>query len=190
MKKIITIYIILTLAMISIPVFAAKDIVLEHIEAEDIIDSSLGWGLKVSDHTGGNYGGMYSDPLIDGRLVDDDDDDGMEGPAEYTFTWNNAAAQTLEIKHLDGIADDSFNVEVYNKKGNWILIGSYEDDNNIEEWKTTIFELKGGKNVMWAKGRGEMKIRIVRTAGDWDGFGTYGQLAIDWMELRGNGKPR
>ena len=185
MKKIITIYIILTLAMISTPVFAAKDIVLEHIEAEDIEDAALSWGLKVSEHTG-NYGGMnYPE---DGRLVDDGDN--MKGPAQYTFTWDHAAAQTLIIRHLDGIADDSFNVEVENKKGKWILIGVYEDKYTSEKWEITTFELKGGKNVMWAKGTGEMKIRIVRTAGDWSGYGTYGQLAIDWMELRGNGKPR
>lgn len=185
MKKIITIYIILIMVIMSIPAFAAKNIVLERVEVEEIEEVSLGWGRTVSDHPG-SYGGMNLDNG-DGRLVDDD---GMKGPAEYIFIWNNAAAQILEIRHLDGIADDSFDVKVENKKGNWILIGSYEDDNNIEEWKTTIFELKGGKNAMWAKGKGEMKIRIVRTAKDWDGFGIYGQLAIDWMELRGNGKPR
>ena len=31
--------------------------------------------------------------------------------------------------------------------------------------------------------------RINRTGEDWSGYNTWGQLAVDWMELRGNGKP-
>ena len=197
MKKIFALCVFLTLVMIAMPASAETDIRLDYVEAEDITDTDLGWGLKVSEHPG-NYGGMNADPIWDGRLVSDTVDNGGDGDtsAYYTFTWENAAAQTLVIRHLDGIADDSFIVEAYldpgygegddkNLIGWWVTIGTYCDEGPVETWKTTCFDLIGPGH--WAKGTGEMTIKITLTGDLWSGYNTYGQLAIDWMELRGNG---
>ena len=192
MKKICALCVFLMLVMIATPGVADTNIVLEHIEAEDISDPS--WGLKVSEHSG-SYGGMNSNPAIDGRLVTDDECDGDEY-AYYTFTWEYGTAQILEICHLDGIADDSFTVETlwdpgfgngdYSKTGYWVEIFNYVDECTVETWKTSEICLIGLGH--WGDhGTGQMQIRI-RLDGDyWSGYSLYGQLAIDWMELRGNG---
>jgi len=93
----------------SMPALATSDTMLRHVEAEDIEPTAKnGWGLKVSEHPG-NYGGMNADPEEDGRLVTDV---GADNPAYYKFKRVKARPTKIKIRHLDGIADDSFKLEV------------------------------------------------------------------------------
>ena len=165
-------------------VLAAPNVQLDYIEAEDIVETS--WGLKVSEHPG-NYGGMNADSTWDGRLVTDV---GADNPAYYTFTYKGSARE-LVIRHLDGIADDSFNVYIVGKKGDF-LVGSYTDNYiGSETWLTTTFDLTPALRHIGHGNSLTVKIELVdEDHTTWSAWTTYGQLAIDWMELYGNGKPR
>jgi len=33
-----------------------------------------------------------------------------------------------------------------------------------------------------------VEVMLIATGNQWGGFGTYGQVAFDWIELVGNGK--
>ncbi|KKQ46740.1 MAG: hypothetical protein US67_C0069G0005 [Candidatus Woesebacteria bacterium GW2011_GWD1_38_10] len=170
---------------------AANNQSLDYVEAEDLAETN-GWGLAVSDITSSTtaYGGILTSG--DAGMVTTL---GYDGAAEYTFTWEQGAAQTLVIRHLDGFADDSFVVDAYRDPGYgqgksnndqewWVKVGEYNDQYSTEEWITSEFDLTGYGH--WAKGTGEMKVKITRTGANWSGYEIWGQLAIDWMELKGN----
>jgi hypothetical protein len=105
----------------------------------------------------------------------------------YTFF---GAGKAVRIRHLDGIADDSFDLFVKDVRGAWIKVGHYTDKGSTEQWMTTEFDLTrdiNGKRVNLAEGR-TIEIKIMPTAPAWSGFGTWGQLAIDKVELLGQGR--
>ena len=200
MKKICALCVFLMLVMIATPGVAEIDIELAYVEAESLA-GTLGWGDKTVDEIATSYSqyGNYYDQCAnhDAAMVTYPCAD---NPAEYTFTWECGSAQTLVIRHLDGIADDSFIVETYwnpdygqgcykSDIGNWVVIGCYDDnDAGTETWIETSFCLQGYGH--WVKGTGQMRIRIILVDSDhltWPSWTTFGQLAIDWMELRGNG---
>ncbi|HDP97071.1 MAG TPA: hypothetical protein ENN25_05205 [Euryarchaeota archaeon] len=86
----------------------------------------------------------------------------------------NTNARLLEIRHLDGQADDGFEVYINDK-----LVYSYlNDPSNSEYWLTTEIPLKIG---------GELVVKIVATGDPWSGINTYGQLAINYMKIYGVG---
>lgn len=173
-------------------VLAAHNIQLDYIEAEDIDNpEDLMWGQAVSEITQSTtaYGGILGDGK-DARMVEQGY---WKDGAEYTFAWDKGAAQTIVIRHLDGIADDGFTIEALHCNGEWVEIGTYVDNGlGTEEWFTTEFFLSDdyGESLV-CKGKGKLQIRITVTDDEpWSGFNQWGQVAIDWLELRGNGKPR
>jgi hypothetical protein len=105
------------------------------------------------------------------------------------------AGKVVRIRHLDGIADDSFDLSVKNVRGAWTKVGHYTDKapgstSDTETWIITSFDLTwdvSGKRVNLAEGR-TIEIMIDPTALGWWGYGTYGQLAIDYVELLGQGR--
>ncbi|MDD5178064.1 MAG: hypothetical protein PHT54_02175 [Candidatus Nanoarchaeia archaeon] len=114
--------------------------------------------------------------------------------------------RTISIRHLDGYADDSFNVYLEDGDKSW-LIGTYEDSLNTETWVTSNFVLPittsencmddGGNYLMGdinceasyaykylsLKNAPKAKIVIEATGDFWGGCGTYGQLAISSIAL-------
>ena len=107
-------------------------------------------------------------------------------PAGYcTLTWPpGEKARRIELRVLDGIADDSFDVYVMNPGGQWALVYSYTDkapgsESDYELWVThDIYSFPAGK------GQGpEVYLMIVPTNLGWWGYGTYGQLAVDYIAL-------
>ena len=91
-------------------------------------------------------------------------------------------ARHIKMRVLDGIADDSFNVYVKNPGGNWALVYSYTCDPSTSEYwvEHDIYSFPAGK------GQGNIiDIKIESTGAAWSGFGTYGQLAVDWVEVWG-----
>ena len=172
----------LVLLLIATPAFAAKNVLLDSIEAEDIEGND--WGMKVSGHPG-NYGGMNANKEEDGRLVTDV---GANNPAYYTFKYKGSVRELL-IRHLDGIADDSFNVYLVGKKGEY-YVGNYTDVGTTEKWKTSEFDLKPALRHVGHGRSIKIKIELIdENHTTWPTWTTYGQLAIDWMEVWGNGKP-
>lgn len=126
-----------------------------------------GWGPVEPTTHGGNYGGIATDPLSwDGlcRVIWDSSDD--DPSASLTFS---TPVNSVTIRHLTGLADDSFNVNVY---GGSVLWGSIDDTtSSTEVWTTSTLD-----------GAASKTITLTATGAKWSGFDTYGQVAIDRIE--------
>ena len=76
----------------------------------------------------------------------------------------------LYIRHLDGYADDSFDVYVDGTK-----VGSYSDSYSTETWLTSKFDTRSFSGVH--------TVRIKLTGSHWDGYNNWGQLGISWIKV-------
>ena len=162
-------------------------------EAGHITLATDGWGpIEPATH-GGNWGLTGCCGRPDNLRViwsDSAPDDG--GREAYVTLDNNYPADGvlgLTIRHLDGIADDSFDVEVKDKDGVWQYVDHYIDKaENVEEaiteedWMETSFDLSSV--TLDAGADVEVRLTAVDTdASPWSGFGTYGQVGFDWIVL-------
>jgi hypothetical protein len=99
--------------------------------------------------------------------------------ASVTLDAGSAWAQTLRLSHLDGAADDGFNVFV-----NDDLVGTYVATPATQNvWYTDDFDISSG---LYA---GVLTIKLQATGIAWGGCGTYGQVAFDLIELYGGPVP-
>jgi hypothetical protein len=126
----------------------------------------IDWGPVQPTTSGGNWGGLATDSQSLDKLCrtvyagDDNPWAIIKFPDDEKILW-------AEIRHLDGIADDSFDVYVGDGT-TWNLWGSYTDVGSDEVWKITLFSGTPGN-----------QLKIVATGGSWWGLETYGQLGID-----------
>ena len=120
------------------------------------------WGPIEPTTHGGNWGGLATDPeSLDNlcRVIWDASDN--DPAASLTFS---CPIYSVSIRHLDGQADDGFDVWV-----DGILWGSYTSDPATNEyWTTTDFYGAPGNTLT-----------LTATGQAWSGFNTYGQIAID-----------
>ena len=186
MKKLAAIIVFSVLFLVLVtPALAAQDVLLDKVDF-----STAGGACNVTSGSwgpttvGGNYGGKQADSCLvweSGASA--------TNVAEYTLLTPQGAAKKLTIRHLDGIADDSFSVKVQHANGSWIPVGSYADKSSAEIWVETTFDLTG---ITLGRGR-DIPVSITATGPAWVELGgreKWGQLAIDWMKLWGNGRPR
>ncbi len=184
-SKVLCLFILLQLTLIFyLPssVSAKKDVLLSQVDFKTIIDRDRGPVCNVK--TGGwdptGVGGYYGGRQGESCLVRGEKED-KYAEAFFTLSTPQGAAKVIEIEHLDGYADDSFDIFVMHANGEWIKAGSYSDlGNEVEKWDTHTFDLS---KVTIAKGR-NILVMIRATGEDW------GQIAIDKMMLWGNGKPK
>ena len=87
-------------------------------------------------------------------------------------TSSNYKASRVEIRALDGIADDSFEIYI-----NENLVYTYADQGSTETWKTHDIDIS---NLYIS---GKITIKIISTGEAWQHFDTYGQLGISWIKL-------
>ena len=94
--------------------------------------------------------------------------------ASFTLNVGTNYANKITIRHLDGLSNlDSFDVFA---NGN--LVGHYTDaQDSAEVWVTTEFPLP---NLT-----GLINIEIKLKNNIWSGCETWGQLAINWVEIKG-----
>jgi hypothetical protein len=120
----------------------------------------LDWGpVEPTSHPGG-WGGIATDFQSWDNLCRTVWSTGNANWASITFDDKILA---VEIRHLVGQADDSFDVHVDGVK--W---GSYADVTAGEVWEITAFTGTPGNTL-----------KITATGLQWSGFQTYGQLGID-----------
>jgi hypothetical protein len=121
------------------------------------------WGPFQPTTSGGSWGGIVGDPGSN-----DDSCRTVWGvsDAPWATVGFTTAIDSVTIRHLDGIANDSFNVYVDN-----VLWGSYANAGDAEVWKETTFSGVAGN-----------LLRIEATGEAWALRGTYGQLGIDRLE--------
>jgi hypothetical protein len=187
MKKVaLVLGLLVALLMLASAVWAAENVMLDSVDlgsngTEEGHDLD-GWGRSATDETGGNYGGIGAWGTC--RLVWDGDSDGPD--ATVSLHTPHGSAQNLKVHHLDGSADDSFDVYVQHANKSWVYVGSYSDQYSTENWVETDFDLSA---IGFGRGR-DLRVKIEATGSQWSGFPTWGQLCIDWIELYGDGTPQ
>lgn len=126
---------------------------------------------------GGDDGGSATFAMVGG----DDDGNGTcdadENDATFEMDAGTETAKKLVIRHLDGLADDSFNVYV-----GGVFIGSYAYSGNTAEfWVTTTFDL--GANAFTGKETIRLEMTNYPWSFSWGGCSDYGQGAVNWAKI-------
>jgi hypothetical protein len=192
MKKLaILVIAVLVLAMVLAPAaYAAKPVpqMLDSVDIGDIASegghevSYSDWGPIEPTTHGGNWGGIGSEtPPGMCRVVWHAAGDTTLGYATLTLDTGGAGfARHIVLRVLDGIADDSFNVYVKNPGGDWALVYFYDCDPSTSEYwvEHDIYSFPAGKGQDTT-----IEVKIEATGDPWSGFNTYGQLAVDWVEV-------
>jgi hypothetical protein len=137
-------------------------------------DLGTGWDVAIND---GNYGGLPEAEfcLVRGTEECTEEDIAEAGVVLY-FEFDNLP---VIIKHLDGISMlDAFDVYVDEVK-----IGTYSDDalDSKEEWFETSFPTTVEAGIH--------TVKIVSTDEPWAQCSSWGQLAVDWIEVGENQVP-
>lgn len=163
------------------------------------------WG-PVVENTGSNWGGLGEDNC---RVVWASEDDAPDAYVTLQLPVDfRGSIQYMEMSVLDGQADDSFTVEVYDPlwddgAGAWVLIYDYssafvdENDDGVDDeiWVThTVYFVDLVSWVCVTHGccwylENGLELRITATGPPWSGINMFGQLGVDWIELFGYGKP-
>ena len=167
MKRIL-VFTLVVAALLALTVgVAAANTWLDKAEPEDL-DNPNCWSF--SAEAPGGWGGEWGKGAVTAHPDDTDD-------AGYCTLTVGSKARQLELRVLDGSADDSFDVYVMNPGGNWVLVYSYADQYSSETWVThQIYDFPAGK------GQGcTIEVKIMPTGPRWTGFDTYGQLAVDYV---------
>ena len=151
--------------------------------------NGIGWGPEEPATHGGNWGGIVSDsdsPDRSCRVVwyyNPEDPDTLN--AMVTLFPNAGSFRYMVIRVLDGIADDSFRVWLLGRNGTFKEIYSYQADPSSEEyWVEHVIETPYPYASLY--NHKPLRIIIEATGQPWDSFETYGQLAVDWIELWGD----
>ena len=93
--------------------------------------------------------------------------------ASVELDAGTVCAKTLKVEHLDGAADDGFNVYI-----NDTYIDTYVADASLDMWIiTTDFD------ISTYNFSGLLTIKFEATADAWGGCPTYGQVAFNMIEL-------
>jgi len=92
--------------------------------------------------------------------------------ASVDLDAGTVCAKSLKVWHLDGAADDGFDVYV-----NDTLVGTYLDQYPANTWTSTTFDISLGNFT------GLLTIKFEATAGAWGGCPGYGQVAFNMIEL-------
>lgn len=127
--------------------------------------SLVGWGPVEPTNSNGNYGGIATDSQSNDNLCRVIWDTRDNPSASITFP---NPIYSITIRHLDGQADDSFDVEV-----DGVYWDSYASNiADTSEWWTTTQYYGTPGTTLTLTAKGNM----------WSSFDTYGQVAIDRIE--------
>jgi hypothetical protein len=135
----------------------------------------LGWSKPQPKTSGGTWGGVTDKTYW--RTVSCTNC--REGDSAYAFVFAGENPQTIRIEHLDGLANDSFDVYVLDLF-KWVKIGSYKDQfSGSEHIVTTDFNMTNIHTF------GFVEVKITLTGKHWSDYKTYGQLAIHKIDVLG-----
>lgn len=99
--------------------------------------------------------------------------EGAEDSGASVTLYSKVSAKLIEIRALDGAADDGFQVYV-----NGRLTYSYTDEHDTETWVTHQIPVRNA---------GAFEVKIVPTGDPWSGITSWGQLGVNWIKLYGVG---
>lgn len=162
------------------PYIPQQNVVLDSIDVGDsdsismVAHNAQEW---FDDPATGNYGERDNGGTI-AMMGGDDDGDGVcesdESNAIFELDAGTETANKLIIRHLDGSANDSFDVYV-----GGVLVGNYVGNQYVgETWVTTTFDL--GANAFVG-----LKTITLDVTGNypWSMCATYGQVAVNWAKI-------
>jgi len=89
-------------------------------------------------------------------------------------------AKKIKIRALEGLANDDYCVFASIGPGS-LLIGCKDESSATEVWQTHEYDLPAGA---FAPGQ-DITVTILATGNAWPSFSTWGQLAIDYIEIWG-----
>ena len=174
MKRILMISIVVTILlalMVGSALAAQKWFAIADLSTADLDGGGYCWSFNELYYPGG-WGGMQDgDAAVTAALEDND-------PAGYCSFNAKGKAISIEMRVLDGIADDSFAVYMKNPKGILKEVYTYTDQGETETWNTHTIDILPKYN----KNYGTI-IKIEPTGELWSGFETYGQLAVDYIAI-------
>jgi len=132
--------------------------------------------MSFSDEVLGSWGGEYGDGAVTAFPGDPD-------PAgQCIFKWSTGGnAGQIKMRVLDGIADDSFDVYAKIPGGQWTLVYTYSDVSTSEVWVAHSIDVSALYPEEGAAT--QIRLKIVPTNLGWGGFNTWGQLAVDSVEV-------
>ncbi len=149
------------------------------IGSGDTTHHMSGWGPVEPATSGGTWGGV-ANPPEDGtcRAAWEPDSKGRAKNGRRIASFKMAVgtgriANRLELRVLDGLADDSF--EVYINRESTPRYTYTGEQSGTEDWKTHSVDLTGL--------RGTIKVKVKATGPAWSSFSTYGQLGVEWAKL-------
>ena len=182
-----------TMVVMAVFIWASTSIGVETLSSEGIMDEVdignpgseegydlVGWGPIEPTTHGGNWGGFGTTGETC-RVVWYVDDD---TPGYATVKLKPLGArkpQSIELRVLDGIGDDSFEVYVKNKKDTWTYVYEYTSDPSTAEY-WVVHTIAIPEDVKPSDGT-FVTLKVVSTAPPWSGFNTYGQLAVDRIAI-------
>jgi hypothetical protein len=137
----------------------------------------LGWSKPQPKTSGGTWGGV-TDPKY-WRTVSCTNC--KEGDSAYAFVFAGENPQTIRVEHLDGLANDSFDIYVLDLF-KWVKIGNYKDQftDGKEHIVTTDFNMTNKIHMF-----GFVEVKITLTGKHWSDYNKYGQLAIHKIDVLG-----
>jgi hypothetical protein len=161
MKRIVT---ILAVASIAASAAIAADGVDIGVPASEFGHNLVGWGPPEPATHGGSYGGIDECRAIWFDNGDPTNPDGNWATLDLDFGMSGDVC--LAMMHLEGLADDSFDVyvgttHVYTHAD--VIVGQ-------EIWVWTAIPLTGYT--------GTQTVKFVATGAQWSGFSTYGQMCF------------
>ena len=90
------------------------------------------------------------------------------------------------LEHLDGTADDSFDVYICDGT-NWVYLGSYDDKDpagDTEAWNTTTLSIPSSVYNLIA-GNSYVCLKLCATGQKWGSWSTFGQVAFEEICIEG-----
>ncbi len=174
MKRILMISIVVTilLAVMVGSALAANWFVVADLSNTDLTGGGYCWSFN--EEMPGGWGGEYGEGAVTAFPGDEDD-------AGYCSFNAKGKVSKIELRVLDGIADDSFAVHMKNPKGKFKEIFTYTDEGTTETW--IIHEIVVPLKFRNATRTYGTIIKILPTGPHWAGFDTYGQLAVDKVSV-------
>ena len=125
------------------------------------------WGGKDESEFAVVWGsGAPDEPRLNGR------------EAMCSFEIVSANTDSIRLTYLQGLANDDFCVFVEHN-GFDVGIGCPIEDSPTEQWVTVEYEVPD----WWRRPGRDVTVKIMATGDSWSSKGTYGQLAIDKIEV-------